>query len=356
MVLHIFPKSQFTEEYIFFINNHFEKSAHCFILYTNTAFELPKYIYEYENVYDYDNKGLFWLYKKLRKAERIIIHNLGVLVPELALLYFDSSLVKKSMWLIWGADLYCFLNPRNSVADRIVERMRRRIIRGFPVIASLTDGDYELAVKWYGCKSRNIRLDYCEEKTIELMNRYLQEDRKNDGTTRILLGNSATRTNQHIDAFRMLEHLKNDDICIYVPLSYGDKGYAQEVINEGRRIFGEKLIPLTRYMSREEYYKVLYDIDVGIFNNNRQQGTGNIEALLYYGRKIYLRDDTSMWKEWVDKEGYVLHCVDRIEDENPKSLSEVTKYEKEKNRELIIRYFDVKKDIQNWKMAFTLEL
>lgn len=356
MIFHLFPKSQFTEEYIYFINNNFDSSNHIFILYTNVRFDLPESIYDYENVYDYDKYNTRWLHKELRKAERIIIHNLGLLVPELSLFFIDNSLVRKSIWLMWGADLYCYLDKRSGLAEKIVELMRIRIIRSFPVIASLADGDYDLVVKWYGCKGKGIRLDYCEEKTINLMDNYLQKKRKNDGIIRVLVGNSATKSNQHIEAFAMLEHLKGENIRIYVPLAYGDKEYAIEVISEGKRIFGNKLVPLEDYMSREEYYKILYDIDVGVFNNNRQQGTGTIEALLYFGRKIFLRNDTSMWDEWVKKEGYLLDSIDELLDISFDELNRQSSVQSETNNVLIRHYFDKKERISEWERVFTMPL
>lgn len=356
MILHLFPKSQFTEEYVCFINNNFDSNMHRFVLYTNVKFELAESIYDYENVFDYDQYSIGWLYKELRKAERIVIHNLGLLVPELFLFFADNGLVKKSIWLMWGADLYCYLDKRDRLADKIVELMRRRIIGSLPVIATLADGDYDLAVKWYGCKGKGIRLDYCEEKTIDLMNDLAKNKKKDDGTIRILVGNSATKSNQHIEAFKMLEHFKDEDICIYVPLAYGDKGYVKDVIREGRQIFGEKIVPLVDYMSRAEYYRILYDIDVGVFNNNRQQGTGNIEALLYFGRKVFLRDDTSMWDEWVRKEGYILNNISELSGNSIDELIMQFSEQRQINNELIRHFFDKKERISEWERAFTMPL
>ena len=58
MILHLFPKSQFVEEFIFFVNQNFNMKEHQFILYTNTPFEIPDDIYKVENVYDLDREGI----------------------------------------------------------------------------------------------------------------------------------------------------------------------------------------------------------------------------------------------------------------------------------------------------------
>ena len=64
------------------------------------------------------------------------------------------------------------------------------------------------------------------------------------GTIKILLGNSATESNQHKEAFELLEKYKNKNIKIYVPLSYGPEKYADEIEQLGMHIFGEKFIPM----------------------------------------------------------------------------------------------------------------
>ncbi len=356
MVLHLFPKTQFTEEYIGFVNAHFDRNEHLFVLYTNKEFHLNSVVYENENVYDYENYSKKWLINQMRRAEGIVLHNLGLDIRELAILFLFPSICKKCMWLVWGGDLYCYRDKRTGLIEKAVEYVRRKVIQMFPIIATLTDGDYDLAVKWYGVKAKHIRLDYCEEYTIELMRRLKESHIKADNVTRIIVGNSASRSNEHIEVLDMLEHIKDNDILVYVPLSYGDNEYAKEIVEYGKNVFGAKFIPITEYMSRDEYYKLLIDMDVGIYNNNRQQGTGNIEALLFFDKKIYIRDDTTMWSEWVEKEGYILHRIGELQ--NASVLDIVRKSEKEllTNRALIYEYFDVQNRISEWEKAFDLLL
>ena len=121
---------------------------------------------------------------------------------------------------------------------------------------------------------------------------------------RILLGNSATETNQHKEALDMLSRFKNREIEIICPLSYGDTTYASNIISYGVQIFGNKFIPITKYMSTNEYCELLNSVDIAVFNHNRQQGTGNIEILAYLGKKIFLRSDTTTWNHYVERD----HC------------------------------------------------
>lgn len=348
----MFPKSQFTEEYVNFINRHFEVQNHLFILYTNKPFELPAELYDYSNVVDFDSKNLFYLYKLFLKADKIVFHNLSVNIDVLFMLFSHMRFIKKSIWLIWGSDLYCYRIPPKNAIEKFVEIMRRHIIKNLPVIASLADGDYMLAKKWYGATGQNIRLDYCEEYIISLLQKFREIPNDNGECTRIMVGNSATITNQHKEILDKLCKYKDENIEIVVPLSYGDAEYAKEITALGKKHFGEKFIPMLDYLSKDEYYELLNSVDIAIYNNDRQQATGNITALLYLGKKIYLRDDTSMWEEWVDKVGYQFNNIKDIERESFAELIYRDKEREEHNYELVKDFFCVENRIEEWKQAF----
>ncbi len=356
MIVHLFPKSQFTEEFIDYINTHFDRNEHIFVLYTNVPFQVNSRVYDYCNVFDYDYMTVFLLNNLLTKADRIILHNFGIKMRELFLLFMRKSICNKIIWLIWGSDIYCHRVKNKGVRQNLVETMRGCIMRRFPVVASLTDGDYELAKSWYGCRGTNIRLDYCEEHTTELMKNYSSQFFADDGYIHILVGNSATETNQHEEIFRMLAKYDTSRMRIYSPLSYGNKEYGNKIIRLGYKLFGDRFNPITEYMTREEYYKFLSQIDIGIFNNNRQQGMGNIVALLYYGKKVYMRSDTTMWSEWRDKKKYSINDVDKIGNESYEDFISYDTINADNNKRLIEVYLDPEERKKEWEWAFSMPL
>lgn len=356
MILHLFPKSKFAQGFIDFINHNFDSKEHMFVLYTNGDFKVPLDIYDSQNVIDYDNKSIFWLYKNIIKADKLFLHNLSVNIYELFIFSLFPSLLKRSIWLIWGGDLYCYRNPRRSIIEHAIEVARKRVIKKIAVIASLTDGDYSLAQQWYGVNTKHIRLDYYNESVTQILNKIL--DRKEEtieSTINIMVGNSATETNNHIEVFEVIKKYINHDICVYVPLSYGDMTYAGKVEEIGRELLGDKFVPIKNYMGQEEYYSLLNRMDIAIFNNDRQQAIGNIMALALLGKKIYLKDDTSMWNEWVVKGRFVFHKISDLElgfDE----LRKQELQEKEQNQRAAQDYYKVEKRVDEWKMAFDMEV
>lgn len=356
MIIHLFPKSQFTEAFITFINNHFVRNDHMFVLYTNVPFQVNESVYQLKNVVDYDTKNILWLYKELNKAEKIILHNLSVNIYELFMFFICPKLVCKSIWVIWGGDLYCYRNKKSNIIENIVEFIRRCIIKNFPVIATLTDGDFDLAKKWYNTKAKGVRVQYVDEKNIGLLTECMNKKTETEEIVRIWVGNSATETNHHKEVFSLLHKYSCENIKIYVPLSYGNSTYADEIEAIGKELFGEKFEAIRSYMDLKEYYQLLAQMDIAIFYNDRQQALGNITAFAFLEKKIYLREATSMWDEWVNKYNYPFHSVECIREESLSDFIHFTNSERERQKVFAMNFFDVEKRIEEWQEVFKCRL
>jgi len=112
----------------------------------------------------------------------------------------------------------------------------------------------------------------------------------------IIIGNSATDTNNHVDIFNLLSQYnlsKTDNI--YVPLSYGNEKYKQYVLNRGKLILKEKFKPLTDFMPLIEYNTMLSSISIAVFGLIRSQAAGNILALLLGGARVYMNKKNSLF-------------------------------------------------------------
>jgi len=109
----------------------------------------------------------------------------------------------------------------------------------------------------------------------------------------ILLGNSATYTNNHIDALDFLRKLDIGARRVVLPLSYPTgaifQKYAQQVEDRARQLFGNNVHSLRVWMPIEEYNRTIASCGTIIMNHIRGQAMGNICAGLYKGAKIYLR-------------------------------------------------------------------
>ncbi|MSR16434.1 MAG: 4-alpha-L-fucosyltransferase, partial [Methylococcaceae bacterium] len=169
-------------------------------------------------------------------------------------------------------------------------------------------GDYELARKWYGAEGKYYE---CFMYPSNLYKEYSIQLKTHD-TINIQVGNSAFSNNNHIEVFEKLYKFKDENIRIYVPLSYGSSKYTQQVISAGQAMFGDKLIGMTDFMAFNEYLDFLSDIDVAIFNHERQQAMGNKITLLGLGKKVYMRSDITPW-ETFSAQGIKVFDIENIE-------------------------------------------
>lgn len=88
------------------------------------------------------------------------------------------------------------------------------------------------------------------------------------------------------------------------------------MIKEGKRIYGDKFFGITKFMDETEYHQFLNSMDIAVFGMNRQQALGNILALLYFGKKIYIKEN-SILEHYLRMENHceinTLHEIDRME-------------------------------------------
>jgi hypothetical protein len=117
--------------------------------------------------------------------------------------------------------------------------------------------------------------------------------------TNILLGNSASATNNHLEAFDLLTKINIADRKIVTPLSYGCPKYAKAIIKEGKKQFGDQFTPLNSFLPIDDYNQLMSDCGIVIMNHYRPQAVGNIIAALYMGTKVYL-NDTEIYRYFRD--------------------------------------------------------
>lgn len=112
----------------------------------------------------------------------------------------------------------------------------------------------------------------------------------------ILFGNSASYTNNHLEAIELLKNLDLKHHKIVTPLSYGNKYYADKIIKYGNEILGSNFESLTEFLKLSEYQKVLQSCGIVIMNHYRQQAVGNVVNAIYLGAKVYLSNKNTLYR------------------------------------------------------------
>ncbi|NKB38879.1 MAG: hypothetical protein GKR93_17235 [Gammaproteobacteria bacterium] len=232
------------------------------------------------------------LLRPLFSSKKIIIHSLSSPFLILYLCLFPS-LARKCYWVIWGKDLYFHKTLlKKRLYHSVFEFFRKIAIRKIPYIITFNEGDFQLAEKWYHCNAKLFKSFMYPSNLYDVY----PITRPENGKVVILLGNSADESNNHLEAFRLLEKYKDADIEIVVPLSYGNQKYTNTVIKMGKELFANKFIPLTDFIPLNDYLDLLARVDIGLFMHKRQQAMGNITTLLGMAKKVYLRSDITTWK------------------------------------------------------------
>lgn len=298
MILHVAQLDKFIPPFVELISEEFTNEEHQFWL-RGSLEEYP--VEPTDSVYVCGDglwnkvKGYGRLIRQLHGARKIMLHGLFN-INIVRILAFCPWLLPKCYWIIWGGDLYSYLKARKTWRSRIREALRRVVIRRIGHLVTYIEGDVELARRWYGAIGVHHEcLMYLSNVVDPFIITERHEQPVKSGLN-ILMGNSADSSNNHLEAMERLLPYKEHEIRIIVPLSYGDQSHAQKVIRQGRQWFGEKFVPITEFMSFEQYRDVLKSVDIAMFNHQRQQAMGNTITLLGMGKTVFMRSDQSHWQ------------------------------------------------------------
>jgi hypothetical protein len=152
----------------------------------------------------------------------------------------------------------------------------------------------------------------------------------------VLLGNSATASNNHADAMALLRQRLGDGRLI-VPLSYGDAGYATKIESLGRQQFGERFNALRQWMSLVDYNQRIQRCGFVVMNHRRQQAVGNIGAALYKGATVYLRPENPLFAHYTGLGLSVRDLQALADGQGP--LVALSAVERQNNHRIIARHY-----------------
>lgn len=128
----------------------------------------------------------------------------------------------------------------------------------------------------------------------------------------VLLGNSATPENNHIEAIELIASCVNlDGRKVVVPLSYGEAWYRDEVIKFGRRLLGDRFVPLIKFMEKQAYSDVVRSCGYLVMNHLRQQALGNIVMGMASGSRIYMNSANPLYL-WLCGKGAHIESIESL--------------------------------------------
>ncbi len=345
MIIHIMMDEKYTSEFVSFINEKYndQKIKHNFLVMTRHN-KLRYELIDYNNVIfiRQNFKDVLKLAKYTKKADRIIIH--GLFNHYLIYLLFFFGVTKKVVWGIWGGDLYDYKNEKG-----LFKYIKTKSIQNFYGVCTHIKADADFAREVYGFKGLFFPCLMYKSCLVAPCNQNLS-NHNNQDSIKILIGNSADAGNRHLDILEKLKILKDSDVELIIPLSYGPQAYADEVEEKFKQVFGEKVRTLRKFMPRDEYYALLSEIDVAIYAHKRQQAVGNITQLLGLGAKIYLESFVTTFG-WLTDMGIKVFDYEKLD----KSILEpLTMTEKENNNRAICAFASMEALIKQLDTLFLI--
>ncbi len=243
--------------------------------------------------------GMIRVLNLMQESEQIIIH--GLWREKINdLLVANPELFAKVYWVMFGGDYYL----KETFSENHI-----KVIKNVGFLINGITADIGLVRRMYGAKGKHI-LSFFYTSNVCKTNKIEKPD---SVPLNILLGHSGVKENQHLKYLKYLS-LSKVKFNIYCPLSYPDKNsYIEEVINYGKKLFGERFIPLLDFMPPAEYEQFLSEkIDIAICASWRMHGVGTINTLLASGAKVYIDQNATTWA-WLNEIGVRLFTLSDFE-------------------------------------------
>ncbi len=263
--------------------------------------------------------------KKLAEFESIdgiLIHFFDEWKARALILLKKKYPYSKVIWFAWGGDFYGKLNYSVYQEESVKLLKNKRFMSNYlrlyfkkvslnfwknrwkevsliDYCSTIVPNEYNLISSLKGFRAKQLHLTYFDSHSYSIVQKYLNNiNLKNS----VLIGNSANITNNHLDIFRQIYSQKHKiEGKIIVPLSYaGVSWYKDAVIDRGNLLFGEHFYPLTSFLSIDDYYRLISSCGVAIFNHDRQQALGNSNVILYLGLRLYLSENSPVYRYYKD--------------------------------------------------------
>ena len=293
-----------------------------------------QYVNETENVLVLDIKKLRPIIKK-GVYDVIFFHSIS---EEMWKVLNWIPKTKVIIWWAWGYDLYLsripFFKPLINIPlykhftkqykDFFTEKKAISLPKKFTT--------FLIAIYYNYCRKKNLkRIDYfipvihseyeilAERTDFIAKELYLNfsvpknkvfEYNHNIDSKKVLIGNSAFPTNNHIDIWRKMKDIAVIGKQIILPLNYGYPEYRDFL--EHQIVSDTNEITILRdFLPVKDYMDLLGSCAFAVFGIIRQQAMGNIFGCLWRGIKVFLYEDSLVYK-YLKKEGFIVYSIDSM--------------------------------------------
>ena len=343
------------------IEENDNKHSHLFVYKTSQ---------QENNFVDETIKDVQSIEKYLKVGKFIVIH--GLKYKTWQILKIKDSFASRLIWCVWGSDLYpspkqesykpyykkfkdvlSFISGKlilNHLANRKISKFRA-IFYGFP-------GDKDIITKKFGNSVDTYNVLYpigiFSDEVLQSLSHKKNILHKKEKLN-ILIGHSAFPFLKHNKWLTNLNEF-NKQIEVFLPLSYGDKTYANDLERKCQTKFKEFCHIVKNLMAPREYVEFLNDIDWAILDFKHQAAFGNIILLFFLKKRVYMPSDSVMFKQF-NNMGLKVYDLDNLLIDLSETLVEDINssysVELERNYEYANNLIAKNNIIEQWNNAFS---
>ena len=302
MILHFFSDDIFSN----YVIGQFSEPGMCseFVLMTPT--QETKYFHHFERVRrvtPYEKEEMDQVIASLSDYSAIILH--GLFYPWCETILRSVPDKVKVAWEFWGGEIY----GRRDLASGFKAPLTRFIDKLHTIKKQKSDSSWQLPLGLFQ------RIDYCltaQKEEYEFAKAYLGSSRlkhlwytyysiedtvgdlidmRSDGDNLWFCHNAFVESNAFDAAIKLfLSHRKHHrGRSVIMPLSYGSPWVKKAMNKLGPRLFDD-FVPLTAFLPRTEYNRLMLRCSTMILPCYRPAGQGNIITALWLGMRVYLSE------------------------------------------------------------------
>jgi len=364
MILHLISDDKFADYAIQQFYGVSNNSHFVVILDTETEIRHIKQIDKVEIVILNSSKYQELLIN-LSTYSAIVVH--GLFFPWQEQIILSAPEHIKIAWVFWGGEIY----GRKEIRKKYLSTLSKFVL----FLKNTKDTRKNLlnnTKKYFPNKLTFKRIHYCltdVEEDFKIVqarfnpnimvmwyNYYSIEE--TTGTLRfsrvkgnnILVGNSGTLENNHLNIFFRLRKFNLNHSKIIVPLSYGENWIIRFLKKIGLLFFKENFLPLTDFMEREEYNKLLLSCAIVIMPHYRPQAMGNILTTLWLGSKVYLSNRNPLNSYFKRLGIHIFSIENDLKPSNRKALLPLEKEMVEQNRKILMQQYGLENVMEKTKL------
>ncbi len=325
----------------------FPSSDHLFVTpYESVIRELPK---ASNIILDQDGTRSALINKYAESCDWIISHGLPDVVNTLKI---KRKNLKKIVWRTWGGSRQKtkwnskspFKSIIGTLGDIVYYLFMRYTYGCSPVIGIANVVDILDLEQWmWHKKAKLFPMSYSDKSFANLLRSIQVPTRSDCAPIKFLVGHQGDPGEKHLDYIQKLISYNEDNIEIYVPLSYGNKEYIEELKYAIGKMNDKRIVVLDKLLQLPDYLNFLAGTDIAIIDEKSSMALGNIAFLLNFRKKIYLNKDGVIRKAF-DRDNLPYRITDEIGKNSYHDIISTIDYPETLESDLAPQPFNVKQE------------